>query len=51
MFVRAIRYRPTDMPSVGLLAYCMLPEPVREALRFAKRSVRPVASQGGGGKQ
>lgn len=44
MFVRAIRYRPSDLGALGLLVYCTLPESLREALRFAKRSLRGVAS-------
>lgn len=44
MFARALRYRPSDLRAMGMLAYCTLPEPLREALRWVKRSLRGMAS-------
>ncbi len=51
MFVRAVRYRPTDLGAAGLLVYCMLPESLREAFRHARRLLQGGAADRVGGEQ
>jgi glycosyltransferase involved in cell wall biosynthesis len=51
MFIRSLRYRPTDFAAAGLLVYSLLPEPAREALRQARRTMQGTAPDGAGGKR
>lgn len=48
LFARAVRYRPYDLPAWGKLAYCALPDTVRNGLKRVKRLLKaePAASSG-----
>lgn len=48
LFARAVTYRPYDLPAWGKLAYCALPDTVRNGLKRIKRLLKaaPAASSG-----
>lgn len=44
LFARAVKYRPADLATWGKLAYCSLPDSLRNALKRLKRIFKPTAA-------